>query len=184
MKTFAPFAAVLTVLLLLPFGCGPASGTGTAADDRDHHLEHHVPEHKPHSYAHAVTELRRRFDAIHEEIAAGHSAHVAQELDELRDVINWLPELAADSDLRKAQWDIVKGVADELAAFCARLHQEAETGRISATTTNEYAALVARLEPFVEQAGNTKPWRPDDHHHDHDHHDHAPHNHPDRDEKE
>lgn len=73
--------------------------------------EHHVPEHRPADFHAAVV----RLDQLHREIVAGPMRPDAQ-LDvfsELRDVVRWLPELAADSDLAERPWLVVAEVSKD-----------------------------------------------------------------------
>ena len=81
--------------------------------------EHHTPAHKPADYSAAVTQLGK----LHEEIVGGR-ARPAGELDvftELGDVVRWLPELAADSDLPEEPWNRVARTSDELLVLVAQI---------------------------------------------------------------
>jgi hypothetical protein len=86
-------------------------------DDHGHHdhdHDHHIADHRPHNYADLVRQLERRPTLIHSE--ANHDMHhAAHELEELRDIIAWLPEIAADTDLGKRDWDDANRIAGELA---------------------------------------------------------------------
>lgn len=84
------------------------SGCNTHEQDGDHQLEHHIPAHKPASFAEAVSELRSRGLAMQGDQATDEENH------ELLDIINWLPELAADSDLNRSQWEQVRDSVAEL----------------------------------------------------------------------
>jgi len=102
-------AAVVGTLLLA--GCPGAAPPGPA--------EHHTPAHKPADYPAAVA----RLSELDREIVAGH-ARPAGELDvftEAGDIVRWLPELAADSDLGEEPWNRIARGADELGTLIARV---------------------------------------------------------------
>jgi len=48
------------------------------------------------------------------ELKAGHADHANQAFAKLRDVIRWLPELAADTDMGEADWNVVQEVSINL----------------------------------------------------------------------
>ncbi|MFN9717777.1 MAG: hypothetical protein ACK58L_03725 [Planctomycetota bacterium] len=74
-------------------------------DHRDHHENgedhhdddhHHVPDHKPENFALLVTSLEARLKA---------TAFLDRDRDEVMDIVRWLPEFAADSDLRRKDFE-------------------------------------------------------------------------------
>ncbi|MGE0761256.1 MAG: hypothetical protein AB7F89_22040 [Pirellulaceae bacterium] len=69
--------------------------------------EHHTPAHRPPDYPAAV----KRLLALHREIMDGTVERGATDLDvfqELYDVVRWIPELAADSDLPREPWERIR----------------------------------------------------------------------------
>ncbi|HWL10275.1 MAG TPA: hypothetical protein VNQ76_17860 [Planctomicrobium sp.] len=86
------------------------------------HLEHVTPDHKPASYAEAVVQLQRRIA----DVLAGQMDvnQRTQQLNELGDLIRWLPENAADSDLKKAEWEQVKQISLRLETWHTTLLPE------------------------------------------------------------
>lgn len=88
----APLLMLLAVVLGL-------AGCIHDAEVNDH-LSHEIPEHKPATYRELATELNERF---REFLEAGPFDATRQS--ELSDIINWVPELAADSDLRRTEWE-------------------------------------------------------------------------------
>lgn len=119
----------ISLLLLACYGCGHHE------EDEDHHLEHLIPAHKPESFAEAVTELKSRGPAVF----AGEATDDAQQ--ELLDIINWLPELAADSDLKRKQWEQVQGAGLELRQLIANPTAE--------TSQSRWNELVEELEELI-----------------------------------
>lgn len=143
---------LLTGCAMLCFnGCSPqreATNSSSAAVGKDESHEdhdHHIPEHRPKDYPDAVRQLTRRIELVRGE--ARHPAHAMDELKKLRDVITWLPELAADSDLKKREWDRIHELAKRLdrlvpADVPAFLEQTAPGSASRAAIT----ALIGELE--------------------------------------
>lgn len=112
------FAALLLLGLLA--GCAEDSTsnrqsspadqkTPAGADGREHahdhgheHAHHHDPDHKPADFPAAVQRLRE-FQA--EFAAAGEPG--AERLQQVLDIVAWLPELAAQSELQERDWSAV-----------------------------------------------------------------------------
>ncbi len=85
-------------------------GCGSHEDHpEDEHLEHFVPAHKPANYAALVDQLQKRI--AQQSPSSGFSkgapatAPLTPEQQELIDIIGWIPELAADSELRKQEFE-------------------------------------------------------------------------------
>ena len=86
-------------------GCG--SSTESHADEHhDEHLEHFVPSHKPKTFTDLVDQLALRTPKLNE---AGQpndgDKSRATALQEFSDIIGWIPELAADSALMRADFE-------------------------------------------------------------------------------
>lgn len=105
--------------------------------------EHHVPAHKPVSFTQAVERLPR----LHAEIVSGseRTETAIEPLAELSDVVRWLPELAADSDLKEPEWIRV-------AAFSRRMHERlAQLGAAPDSSAAEYRKSAAEFESAWEE---------------------------------
>lgn len=111
---------VSLMLMLLALSC--CAGGCTKVQGEDEHLEHHIPEHKPATYAAAVKQVRDRTDRIIAGYQIGSSELLGRELTELIDIVGWLPELAGDSDMKRAAWDQVQLVSRKLMV----IYQQAE----------------------------------------------------------
>jgi len=83
------------------FSISALSGCASPSEE-DAHAEHVIPAHKPADFISAVDDLASRIDA---------RAMNEQSVQELRDIIGWLPELAAQTDLVKAEWDQVHEIS-------------------------------------------------------------------------
>lgn len=121
---------VFAMTLLLSAGCQKGDApkmagadehgdSGTHHDDHDHegdedhehedhedheHLEHFVPPHKPASFEELVSQLFFRCETL-PNLAAADDAEFQKRSAELRDILNWIPELAADSNLKRSGFE-------------------------------------------------------------------------------
>jgi hypothetical protein len=68
--------------------------------------DHHQPSHKPRDFRGALAALHERCTKLLKS-PVPKSVEAQKEFDETRDIVGWLPELAADSDLSRAEWDRV-----------------------------------------------------------------------------
>lgn len=159
-----PLLSLLIAAALMPCLCG--CGSSETANGEDQHLEHFVPAHKPANFSKALEEIQHR--AKHLSQHAGHSGdHEAGEFQELLDIVNWLPELAADSDLNESEWNSANAAAKVVAETLAK--RRSDDGKlslkeISASIENE----LQKLKSLVAAAGKPEPSM----HHDHSHHNH------------
>ncbi|MFM9194406.1 MAG: hypothetical protein ACKOWG_01435 [Planctomycetia bacterium] len=101
--------------LALAWGaCVVAVVTGCAGPAGDHAEEAHaVPAHHPRTFRRAVAEIGRRGAAL----SNGGLDPASQERErlELLDIVRWLPELAADTELGRRDWERVRDAARDLA---------------------------------------------------------------------
>lgn len=124
----------MAVLLCLAGGCNQSESessdesvgkSGAAKNqqnehEHDHEHHHHArPAHKPDNIHELPTELRRMLMA--DELGVVRPSRRRQQ--QLREIVGWIPELAADSDLRRAGFDSavaqqpkLQQVLDEIAA--------------------------------------------------------------------
>lgn len=104
--------AVLLCLQCVFSGCGRGGDEGSrsatagnvASDhdhDDDHHHHHSRPVHKPDDFQELPEELRRRLTADE----SGRVSPGRRRLRQLVDIVGWIPELAADSELRRAGFE-------------------------------------------------------------------------------
>ena len=100
-------------LLALTFvGCAAPTDGATGDVYADHeHAER--PAHHPESFPAAVAGLRVRLAAA----ANGHGPSAAQ----AAEIVDWLPELAADSDLSEAEWAPLDDAATALRPLVPRV---------------------------------------------------------------
>ncbi len=99
-------AALVAVGLLASEGCGGEHPPVGAGED---HIGHVIPAHKPAAFPDAIRRLRELNDQfVRDGIASSAGASPDQKLLHIAlDIANWLPEIAADSDLPEAPWNDV-----------------------------------------------------------------------------
>ena len=120
--------------------CGCGSSTESHEEE---HLEHFVPAHKPGDFGDLVEQLALRVPRLAE---GSQSSDVSDEdrvtaLLELSDIISWIPELAADSELLKADFESAVATGNKLkAAFPEK------PGHPKATAID-----VATFEPLIDE---------------------------------
>jgi hypothetical protein len=98
-------------------GCGhskPTPASGSEAEGHGHAYEHHNPPHKPRDFPTGLAALRERLTSFFK-APASPTPEADQEFTKLVDIVGWLPELAADSDLERAEWDRVNEQSKQLA---------------------------------------------------------------------
>lgn len=129
------FIAVFVAMLVSLGGCSDTS----AEED---HLEHHVPAHKPATFVAAIPDLARRHDHM-------RNGMTQQQLVELRDIIQWLPELAAATDLKKPDWDRVLQIANAMERLVAAWDKQPVV--VPQAESAEFGRQVQELQPLAEK---------------------------------
>lgn len=87
---------------------------------------HEIPVHKPESFVEGVAALEQR--------ALSAAEWTDQQRQEFADIVGWLPELAAQTDLVKAEWDRVQ-------AETLKLQEQLEASRAAVAGESLEAAL-------------------------------------------
>ena len=136
MKQIAMSLWCRSALPLLLATAAVLAGCGTTTDS-EARLEHHVPAHKPATFRAALHELQRR-----DPTASGADP---LPVSELRDIVGWLPELAAETDLPRADWELVQRTSQSLDALIQR--------PATAEYALQYRAAVAALLPLLDRVG-------------------------------
>ncbi|WP_166825854.1 hypothetical protein [Thalassoroseus pseudoceratinae] len=144
MKTVVFPIAIYGLLVFSVCGCGSDPHAGESSSHaEEEHLEHHVPEHKPPNFSAAVDSIQ---DRIQELETSSSSASDEHELSELKDIVNWLPEIAADSDMRRRHWEEVDAVASELSRQLEQYTTESADSQDELTT--KLATTAETLTPL------------------------------------
>jgi hypothetical protein len=112
--TIRPFttvyrAALAAVCLFGLGGCRGDHSPGDAKGGDEDHVGHVIPAHKPKTFPEAVRSLKKLNDQIVREVAAGQPGASADDktVRLALDVANWLPEIAARSDMPENPWNEV-----------------------------------------------------------------------------
>ncbi len=111
-------AAVATTCLIILAGCHARNSPGDAQEHEEEHVGHVVPAHKPKTFPDAVRRLRELNDRfLHDGVGKANGSPTSPtSLQIALDIANWLPEIAADSDLPEAPWDEVNSRSARLVA--------------------------------------------------------------------
>gem|GEM_PF-2557375 len=138
-------ASVVSLLLLgLIVGCSPTQPTTSPAPAMTHEEEHGILPHKPHNFAKAVSEVQRRGREL---LNSGTRSDAA--LSEWFDIIGWLPELAGDTELKRADWDKVARVTTQLESWSAAWRDP--TGNNALPTVDQLEPLLSELQSTLSQ---------------------------------
>lgn len=148
-----------TGLSLAIVGCG-------SSDDHheDEHLEHFVPAHKPADYSTLVEQLDKRIaqqlQLSDSGAGAVESSPTATARQELIDIIGWIPELAADSELRKAEFEAAVSAGTRLSHALGFENPAESTAPVDQsmipTILEELKALVPKSQTSTEPMSS---WR-------------------------
>jgi hypothetical protein len=116
-------------------------------EEHDHEHDHGIPDHKPTNFAEAVNQLLRRQKRVAGELKAGHADHAAEQIQQLLDLVRWLPELAGDTDLKQADWEAVQQIAAELETLTQLF--KSSTAQTSDRDSTKFLQLVNLLKPLA-----------------------------------
>jgi hypothetical protein len=132
-------------------GCGHSLPTSDSASEAQGGEHEHNPPHKPRDFPSGLAALHERFAQLFK-TPDSQSLEGDEEFSKLVDIVGWIPELAADSDLNRAEWDRInersKQLAREVDEF-ARPGSERARPRIQRQIETELQALddVVRRHP-------------------------------------
>lgn len=140
---------------------------GCAGDeDSTGHVHHEFPQHRPGNLQEAVASVAHRSH----DLAHHGGQRNTREFSEFVDVIRWIPEMAADSDLKQAQWETARQAAERIENLV--LADRFEMSKLE----NAIGDDLKILRDLVPKAGTPEPdLHHDDHDHSHDHHEHHDH---------
>ena len=127
---------LLLLVLVSPLvaGCGPSAVEG------EEEAHHEFPPHRPRSYEQLVSDLEQR--------VTGHQAAGSDPGDdtELRDLAGWIPEFAADSELKRQDFG-------EAVRLARRLQPElASGGSLSGDRAERVRQLLEGLRELVSRS--------------------------------
>jgi hypothetical protein len=109
----APVSPIANVVAVVVAVAVTVTLAGCAAAPVAHEEEaHELPAHHPRTFRRAIDAIEQRGTSV----AAGGDAASRREL---ADIVRWLPLLATDTELGRADWDRVQGISNALAADLA-----------------------------------------------------------------
>ena len=139
---FLPWCCIAIISCAVSIaGCG-TSAESHEDEHHDEHLEHFVPAHKPKSFTDLVDQLALRAPKLND--ASQPSDGEASQptgLQEFSDIIGWIPELAADSELTKPDFESAVAAGNKLATVFAETLGPKKTKSFEAET----------IEPLIEE---------------------------------
>ena len=179
------YQLLAAALFALSCGCSESNGLATSdTHDDDQHAEHFVPPHKPSNYAQAVEDIEHRAAHLADHAGHGHDDE-AEEFRELVDIVEWIPELAADSDLSETDWNAACDAGQLIASELRGRSKKDGSLALDDLDDSIQSSLIV-LQGLVQAAGKPEPRidHDDNDHDDHDHDDHDDHDHDDHDHDE
>lgn len=133
---------VLASLLLLA-AC--ATQVGCQKSPAEEEEAHHIPEHLPANFDQALTRLEQLVAHLKDGASLEKMPTEVNVETELRDVVRWLPELAAQSDLNEADWNVVDAATMGLIEQFGRAKEPPEKWIRQDQTLGEIAELPKKL---------------------------------------
>jgi hypothetical protein len=107
--------------LVAGWGCAPREPSGDVSE------EHGVPPHKPADLSSAIVQIERRFaELVRDPDPAG--PRFAERLQEMIDIVRWLPYIAGESDLPEAQWNVVHQASERLQPLLQQQYARVQRG--------------------------------------------------------
>jgi hypothetical protein len=131
-------AALLTLSLI---GCEAAS-----SGDDEHHHDHSHDLHRA-TFAESVAEIQGRSARFASDQAPADASLREWEMRKLVDLIRKLPELAADTELKRPEWDRVDAISKELLTLVQP--RADSSGNEPPLDASRIAALSAELEQMA-----------------------------------
>ena len=138
--TFSIYLELLVSLCLI--GCD----TSSPGDDASHH-KHHAHIHQRPTFAESVAEIRRRSARFTSNQDSTDAALQEWKKQKLLELIRQLPDLAADTDLKKKEWDRVNAITKGLLGVLQPGVAASRNGLLNDAT--RFAELVGELEKTV-----------------------------------
>lgn len=179
-------AATFVLSTPLLFGCNSGTSETAAGAHAGHdHGHDHEHGHRPDSLHEAVEQLAGIEIAISEAITSGDVDAAHGPLHEVGELLQAIPEVAAETDLPKEEWEAVKAATDRLFGAYAVIDKafhvkdgdkQAAYEQVASELTEALEEIRSRL-PMTGEEG-------EDHDHDHGDHDHGDHDHEEHDHEE
>ena len=146
---------LLSTLLMLisSTGCSEAGSPlfgGSGSGDEEEHLEHVIPPHKPRKCRDLVSAISDRVSQLAAESSTPDRKIVLRQ--ELNDVIAWIPETAADSDLLKSDWEKAADIGRKLQIVFRQCYGETAPVAAAADAMQRFAPYLDELRVLAEKS--------------------------------
>ena len=135
------FAVLLTMTLLT--GCVNEETAKMSLFEDDHEVAPHWPD----GLEDTATKIRQRI-----EVSESSSSEVKQRTDEIVDLISWVPEIAADTNLSEQDWKPLNSAAESLSANLRAANYE-----MTDSNRQQAAALCDLIEQSITKIPNQLP---------------------------
>ncbi|MFM8580482.1 MAG: hypothetical protein ACKOFW_03155 [Planctomycetaceae bacterium] len=136
-------------LAVLGVGCGPPAAPASPLEAE--HLEHHVPPHRPVSFAAGLVQVRQRVRELDEATNGQGHEDLPTRVTELAEILEWLPELALDSDIRRRDWEEIHRVAGALLSDYRKAQREGPGGLPGGGLETRFHDRLVQLERLAPQ---------------------------------
>ena len=171
------FVLLLGLACLLGVGCTDSSTATKSGGEEEHH--HHDHGHRPASYNAALAQIKHARDEVKAAFDAGTPNECDDALHDVAEVLGVLPEVAAETDLPKEDWQVVKDQSkvlfDQFMKIHDGFHGDSSQGASFESVAAEINAAIEVLESKVSATGEKVSPASDKHHDEHDGHDHGDH---------
>lgn len=170
-------APIIVALCVAPLvGCGGTTQS-TSAETHDHDHDHHDHDHghRPASLHEAVHELTEIRDAVRAAILEGDPDDAHDPLHEVGELLEVLPDVAADTDLPKEEWDAVKAANERLFDAFGKVDKAFHTK--DGDKKAAYEEVATDLDEAIEEIRARLPQTGEEPHHEGEHGDDHDHDH-------
>lgn len=133
-----------SVVLFCATAWGLLALTGCGAQSHDHTHDHHAG---PETFAEAVADLQKVRDLTRDAFAAGDPERCHHALHEVGELLEAIPQLAAESELAETSWNEVKLASDNLFTSFGMVDQTLHSGKPDTTV---YSKVAADIDSAIE----------------------------------
>lgn len=112
---------------------------------------HHIPAHLPANFEQALARIEQLVAHLKDGAVLEQKPTEVTVETELRDVVRWLPELAAQSDLKEADWNVVDEATRDLIDSFSQAKEPPEKWMVQGETLAKIAQLPQQLAAVREK---------------------------------